>query len=394
MLADIRVEVRIFGKIRHDKKALLDKVRMVVTNSKRKYNRHHREDYIQMMKTNIDEIIDRASRNKRLRKKDFSLVGIDFSSSDEFARPEVYAQLIRYARKRNFYKFTYHAGEDFYDLIDGLRTIEEILVFLKWDRHCRLGHAISLGIAPSSYYQDRGRNVIITRQVLLDNLAWLLSKKQELGFALPGAAERTIKDKIEKLYRDIGYGTTFRLDVYQNSMKLRGDHPAMGMRSKDIQLFANCALDDDMSVVQLRGNADVMAMFKEYYSNTDIYDKGKEIIHWKMPKGIEGGLCRIQDNLLSTIEDRKISIETCPTSNFMIGPFERYDQLPLLKFLDNLNDCNISINTDDKGIIATSIEAEYALIAAAMKKNGADNNTIADNLKKIISGAKKSRFGI
>ena len=394
MLADIRIEVPIFGKIRHDKKALLDKVRMVVTNSKRKYNRHHREDYIQMMKTNIDEIIDRASRNKRLRKKDFSLVGIDFSSSDEFARPEVYAQLIRYARKRNFYKFTYHAGEDFYDLIDGLRTIEEILVFLKWDRHCRLGHAISLGIAPSSYYQDRGRNVIITRQVLLDNLAWLLLKKQELGFALPGAAERTIKDKIEKLYRDIGYGTTFRLDVYQNSMKLRGDHPAMGMRSKDIQLFANCALDDDMSVVQLRGNADVMAMFKEYYSNTDIYDKGKEIIHWKMPKGIEGGLCRIQDNLLSTIEDRKISIETCPTSNFMIGPFERYDQLPLLKFLDNLNDCNISINTDDKGIIATSIEAEYALIAAAMKKNGADNNTIADNLKKIISGAKKSRFGI
>ena len=394
VLADIRIEVPIFGKIRHDKKALLDKVRMVVTNSKRKYNRHHREDYIQMMKTNIDEIIDRASRNKRLRKKDFSLVGIDFSSSDEFARPEVYAQLIRYARKRNFYKFTYHAGEDFYDLIDGLRTIEEILVFLKWDRHCRLGHAISLGIAPSSYYQDRGRNVIITRQVLLDNLAWLLSKKQELGFALPGAAERTIKDKIEKLYRDIGYGTTFRLDVYQNSMKLRGDHPAMGMRSKDIQLFANCALDDDMSVVQLRGNADVMAMFKEYYSNTDIYDKGKEIIHWKMPKGIEGGLCRIQDNLLSTIEDRKISIETCPTSNFMIGPFERYDQLPLLKFLDNLNDCNISINTDDKGIIATSIEAEYALIAAAMKKNGADNNTIADNLKKIISGAKKSRFGI
>ena len=78
----------------------------------------------------------------------------------------------------------------------------------------------------------------------------------------------------------------------------------------------------------------------------------------------------------------------------MIGPFERYDQLPLLQFLDNLNDCNISINTDDKGIIATSIEAEYALIAAAMKKNGADNNTIADNLKKIISGAKKSRFGI
>ena len=78
----------------------------------------------------------------------------------------------------------------------------------------------------------------------------------------------------------------------------------------------------------------------------------------------------------------------------MIGPFERYDQLPLLKFLNNLNDCNISINTDDKGIIATSIEAEYALIAAAMKKNNVGDIEIANRLRRIIIGAKKSRFGI
>lgn len=62
--------------------------------------------------------------------------------------------------------------------------------------------------------------------------------------------------------------------------------------------------------------------------------------------------------------------------------------------LDNLNECNISINTDYKGIIATSIEGEYALIAAAMKKKGDDNHTIAGKLKKIIIGAKKSRFAI
>lgn len=394
VLADIRIEVPIFGKIKHDKKTILNKVRMVVTNSKRKYDRHKREDYFQMMKTNIDEIIERAARNKRLRKKDFCLVGVDFSSSDEFARPEVYAQIIRYARAKGFYRFTYHAGEDFYDLMDGLRTIEEILVFLKWDRHCRLGHAISLGKEPLIYYQERGRNVIATKQVLLDNLAWFLSKKLELGFELSADAEHYIKDKIEELYGDIGYVTAFRLDAFQKSMKLRGDHPAMGMKSKDMQLFVKCALDDDEQLQPLREDADVKAMFKEYYSDTDIYNKGCEIIHWKMPKGIEDGLCSIQNKLLTTINQRNISIETCPTSNFMIGPFDRYDKLPLLKFMDNLNDCNISINTDDKGIIATSIEGEYTLIAAAMKKKGDDNHTIAGKLKKIIIGAKKSRFAI
>lgn len=95
--------------------------------------------YYQEKKKEFDKIIARYKRNKRLKNRDFCVVGIDFSSSDEYARPEAYAQLVRYARKKGFNRFTYHAGEDFYDLMDGLRTIEDILVFLKWDKYCRLG---------------------------------------------------------------------------------------------------------------------------------------------------------------------------------------------------------------------------------------------------------------
>lgn len=94
------------------------------------------------------------------------------------------------------------------------------------------------------------------------------------------------------------------------------------------------------------------------------------------------------------IGKKKIAIESCPMSNYMIGPFERYDELPLHKFQNRLTQNNISINTDDKGIIATSIEGEYALIAAAMAKGGIDEAVIRTKLDRVIEGAKKSRFSI
>ena len=54
----------------------------------------------------------------------------------------------------------------------------------------------------------------------------------------------------------------------------------------------------------------------------------------------------------------------------------------------------ISDKADDKGIIATSIEGEYALIAAAMAKGGIADAVIRTKLDRAIEGAKKSRFSI
>ena len=393
-LTEIRIEQPMFGAEEWKREPLLRQVRLVVTFSKQKYEWKHRLTYIAHIKKEFDIIIKRTQRNKRLKKKDFSVVGIDFSSSDEYARPEVYAQLVRYARKKQFNHFTYHAGEDFYDLMDGLRTIEDILVFLKWDRHCRLGHVIALGVDAERYYKDRGRNVIATRQTLLDNLVWFLGMQTRYRFPLTGNVRSILLEKIRELYGEIGYSVPFDLDKYQKSMKLRGDFPLKGIKGEGMATFVNCSLDEGRTLDSLRRNADVKTLFDEYIGSEDIHKKGEEIIHWKMPVGIEDGLRRIQEALLDVIEKKKIAIESCPTSNYMIGPFERYDELPLHKFQNHLTQNNISINTDDKGIIATSIEGEYALIAAAMAKGRVSDADIRMKLDRVIEGAKKSRFSI
>lgn len=41
---------------------------------------------------------------------------------------------------------TYHTGEDFLDIVDGLRAIDEALLFLQMEKGERLGHAMALGV--------------------------------------------------------------------------------------------------------------------------------------------------------------------------------------------------------------------------------------------------------
>ena len=251
-----------------------------------------------------------------------------------------------------------------------------------------------MGVNAERYYKDRGRNVIVTRQTLLDNLVWFLGMQTRYRFPLTRSVRSILVEKIRELYGEIGYSVPFDLDKYQKSMKLRGDFPLKGIKGEGMATFVNCSLGEGRTLDSLRRNADVKTLFDEYIGNEDIHKKGEEIIHWKMPVGIEEGLQRIQEALLDVIGKKKIAIESCPTSNYMIGPFERYDELPLHKFQNRLTQNNISINTDDKGIIATSIEGEYALIAAAMAKGGIDEAVIRTKLDRVIEGAKKSRFNI
>lgn len=69
---------------------------------------------------------------------------MDFAGADWKSRPYFFLPLVKYGRSCGFDNFTYHVGEDFYDLIDGLRAVDEVLVFLDWNGNNRLAHLNSL----------------------------------------------------------------------------------------------------------------------------------------------------------------------------------------------------------------------------------------------------------
>ena len=357
----IYIEKNLFGNKEGDREKLLKRVRLVVSYRKSDFPHDDKSNGLKTLTDTYEEILQRILRNKALQDKEFSIVGIDFTGSDEKARPEVYAQLVRYVRRHrglSLNQLTYHAGEDFYDLLDGIRAIHEVLNYLKWDEHCRIGHALALATKPERYYELRGWNVITTRQVLLDNLVWFVEMCGEVGYRIGKVQRKELVDKIQSLYEAIGYTEAFDLRNYTDSMKLRGDHPLGAGRAEGMSLFAKTALDDNDTLEALRQDAVVSTMFYEYYSDRQIRQRGKDLAFWKMPREIVGAVSRIQNHLMKEIANKQIAIETCPTSNYLIGYFDKYIDLPFFTFVEKLPDNAISINTDDKGIIATSIENE------------------------------------
>ena len=112
----------------------------------------------------------------------------------------------------------------------------------------------------------------------------------------------------------------------------------------------------------------------------------------------------IQDDLLNKIERKHIAIECNPTSNYKIGEMERYDQHPIVKYFNyGLNtpykqhNIAVSINTDDQGVFATSLEREYSLMALALENNelgGYKNSprTVVEWLNRIREMSVEQRF--
>lgn len=394
---NIHIEKSLFGNKVGDRRKLLNRVRLVVSYSKSDFKHDEKKNELKALTEDYEHILQRMLRNKALQDQEFSIVGVDFTGSDEKTRPEIYAQLVRYARnhpKKCFKQFTYHAGEDFYDLLDGLRTIDEVLRLLKWDEHCRIGHALALATKPERYYELRGWNVIATRQVLLDNLVWFMEMCGKVGYRMGKIQKKELQDKIQSLYEEMGYSEGFDMGKYADSMKLRGDHPIGAGRADGLSLFARTALDNDTDMEALRSDVVVSTMFSEYYSDKRIQKEGAVLSFWKMPREIVGAVSRIQGYLLQEIASKRIAIETCPTSNYMIGYFDKYIDLPLFTFMEQLPDNAISINTDDKGIIATSIENEYTLIAAAMEKSRKYKRKADAVIERVVKDARKSRFNV
>lgn len=86
-------------------------------------------------------------------------------------------------------------------------------------------------------------------------------------------------------------------------------------------------------------------------------------------------ICQLQDKMIQRLVWEGIGIETNPSSNYLIGTIQKYEEHPIIRFnarklkptKPNMS-LNVSINTDDQGVFDTMLENEYALMALALKK--------------------------
>lgn len=326
------------------------------------------------------------------------IVGIDAANSELFCRPEVFAQVFRYLRQKylklNYGQvkqslgITYHVGEDFYDIIDGLRAIREAMMFMEMREGDRIGHGLVLGTNVNQYYSRRSYQIPMPKQCILDNTAFLLIE----GAHIPGfeSVRQNIENVYEKYFRII-FGSKIkeisRPYTYYQSWLLRGDNPECYQTNE--RFYLNSSVSDwnkcnyvwnDLQA-EARENEEARKLVHLYHYNYSVKYNGQSFDQINYPKELLSLIEQLQNQILSEVEKRRLSIECNPSSNYKIGEFYRFDEHPISKFYNNKlftdkkdHQICVSINTDDMGIFSTSLEREFALMAAAYKKKYEHND--------------------
>ena len=347
-------------------------------------------------------------------------VGIDAANSEIACRPEVFAQAFRFLRHHTIEHpelhrphdlgITYHVGEDFMDVVDGLRAVTEAITFLQLRKGDRIGHGLVLGVDVEEYYSARNYTIAMSLQMMMDNMAWLHHYVRELrgyGHILGG-----IMETFEKCYRRVYCNSLVpSIEIYYDSMMLRGDAPecykvdgTVVNAGGDFAEWLTMSLNSDESCRKARALRETCKLYYQYHYDLNGKLNGAVYDEWIVTEDTICAIKKIQHKLLKDVEKMGLAIECNPTSNRKIGEFERYDEHPILKFNnDGLNiypkrAISVSINTDDKGVFATSIEREYALIAHAVirhfqeNSNGAYHHDVYDWLDRIRANSLGQRF--
>lgn len=372
------------------------------------------------------------------------VLGIDAASSEIGCRPEVFASAFRYLKNHRYsyetYKgtkkmpqlnATYHVGEDFLDPVDGLRAIEESVLFLNLCSGDRLGHALALGIDVSEWYQTKGNRIALPIQDYLDNIVWIYHKMLEYNIKGFENFMVTIKNLYSEVFGKIYGSNIVKLEVeaiikkvgktdcsveldfdifnYYNAWKLRGDDPEIydegfydeNKATERLEYFrVNFKYPSDFEIRRVQ---EVALIYYMYHYNYKIRQAGKRIIEAVITRDYTEAVTAIQKALQRDIARRGIAIETNPSSNFLIGTFRQYQKHPIFKFynkglindIGQVNECPqllVSINTDDQGVFSTSLENEYALVASALESITDENGIPLYNKANIYEWLDKIRI--
>lgn len=341
--------------------------------------------------------------------------GIDCASFEIGCPPEVFAMTFRYLRRYRDYSAanhplllydaprisaTYHAGEDFLDIAGALRTIDEAVTLLEFQRGDRIGHALGLGVDPEMHYELKAWQVFMPKQDRLDDLVWLLYRSRELGVHMDPHLYGRLKKEAETLFLEI-YGSATAenhwhvgLMEYYCCMKLRADDPSLykflptegSEQDREAELCRILSPYDmfrhstfDPALEQYRQSAAIAGMCHYYHFGTREKVKGREICVVDVDRDYMELMRKTQNALQEELADRGIIIECNPSSNVLIGTFGKYHRHPIFRFNnaslelnhDRYRTCSqlqVCVNTDDLGVFDTSQEFEYALLYDALSE--------------------------
>lgn len=301
------------------------------------------------------------------------ICGIDAAASEFDARPEVFAAAYRFLRSKGFKHFTFHAGEDFYHLLSGLRTIYEAIVHLNLQAGDRLGHCTAVGILPGLWKRRVGRICYIPSGEWLDDLVFSWAMISESQSEQLQATILKLESEISTLSMRI-YGCVKHPFELWDSLLMRRWCPIPQLNEYQIN-----ALDTPLAlraklIEELKEHIGFPLWLAYFQVDDQLMPLRKSIIREQYDKPMEvntnslfsdSDLEELQRIILRMMAKRNIVIEALPTSNMRISYYEKLKEYHLKRWLNINEECimpSIVLGTDDPGIFMTNIYNEYAMV--------------------------------
>ena len=313
------------------------------------------------------------------------IVGIDVANKERGCPPEIFAPYLKLLRGVDFPEqpqscamldnwrglferglhehpielgqlgLTYHAGEDFYHPLDGIRHMDAL-------RHNllragdRIGHGLAVGVNIKQFYRRRGDEPPpIPQGVLLDNLAWLSAIASRRGLAKPEEIS-LLEDGINELSREI-YGEPLSASEVLRLMRRRYHFPI------------------DPRSTAARGCCFQHRAEKRFFSETwerEIWAKRSRYASQKWARAgakLRRLTKKLQIEAIKALHADRIFVEINPTSNLVTGAVSRLTDHPFFTYLKALDgENNIVVGSDDPGLFGTQIDIEYGLLLDAMNR--------------------------
>jgi len=323
-------------------------------------------------------LADLLTRHPRYRQ---NVVAGDAAASEFDAPPEVFAPAFRHLRRKDIRHFTYHAGEDFYHVLCGLRAIYEAIVFCGLKSGDRIGHATATGISVSRWHAEVGDSIPMPKGEYLDSL--LFAYHLILTCEIPSLMHRipALSDKVERLCMEI-YNENYTLSILEKAWLMRQLCPVHTFRCHRADASLLSVFNDeewefvtDSGLVNDRKTMEKDRSWQALYAyhNHDYRKAYESMIRVSLfeifsPQELE----TLQLSLLAYMNQHEIIIETLPTSNVRIGFHRDFSSYHLLNWTawqkEGKSIPPIVVGTDDTGIFATNIYNEYANIYCCLLK--------------------------
>ncbi|EHQ89493.1 adenosine deaminase [Desulfosporosinus youngiae] len=346
----------------------------------------------------IRSIVELFQRNDPMVRR---VYGIDACNQEIGCRPEVFAPEFRYARaaacQRDGFprsnrslpvlRITFHVGEDFLDIADGLRAIDEAVRFLELRHGDRLGHALALGIGVTEWYRFKNKKLYLPRQDILDNCVWMYKQLESYDIGNQSIRSQLVEMYHRQMnhiyYKNIpGSEREISIDTYFEAWLLRGDRPEYYLHGFEGDATQSMLKDNRAENLHTspycrlvrESNPRARQLMHYYHYNWGVKTDGNKIDEFDVTEDYMSAVISIQAEMQKEIARLGIAIETNPSSNYLISTYKRYDKHPILELNDaglrNNEKCAqifVSINTDDQGVFDTDLENEYALMACALE---------------------------